>query len=244
VLLRGRDPAQVSEAESLTLDEREAAVISEVKPFTMLSAERLLANMDAISYVVARDVPGAVVECGVWRGGSTLAMIRRLQQLGQADRDVYMFDTFTGMTKPTEADTSDYVPAALQDWEATPEGATPWPEMFGADVFDVASVRRLMRGSGYPADRVHVVQGPVEETIPQHAPARIAVLRLDTDWYESTRHELVHLYPRLSEGGVLIIDDYGHWQGARKAVDEFVAGLPRPVLLHRVDYTGRVALKF
>ena len=71
-------------------------------------------------------------------------------------------------------------------------------------------------------------------------PERIALLRIDTDWYESTRHELVHLYPRLSPGGVLIIDDYGHWQGARKAVDEyFQAGL----FLNHIDYTGRLAIK-
>ena len=90
---------------------------------------------------------------------------------------------------------------------------------------------------------IHFVQGKVEDTIPRQVPARIAVLRLDTDWYESTRHEFVHLYPRLSQWGVAIIDDYGHWQGARRATDEFIATLPHPLYLQRIDYTGRLAIK-
>jgi hypothetical protein len=74
-------------------------------------------------------------------------------------------------------------------------------------------------------------------------PEQIAVLRLDTDFYESTRHELRHLYPRLVHGGVLIIDDYGHWAGARKAVDEYIAEEGIRLLLNRIDYTGRIAIK-
>src|SRR5262249_25761216 len=97
-----------------------------------------------------------------------------------------------------------------------------------------------MRSTGYPDDLVHLVKGKVEETIPGAAPAQIAVLRLDTDWYESTRHELEHLYPRLAPGGVLIIDDYGYWAGARKAVDEYFQG---SLFLSRIDGTGRIAIK-
>ena len=100
-----------------------------------------------------------------------------------------------------------------------------------------------MATTSYPADRVHLIKGDVAATIPASAPVTIAVLRLDTDFYESTRHELTHLYPRLSSGGVLIIDDYGHWQGARQAVDEFFGSLPQAPLLARIDYTGRLAIK-
>ena len=77
----------------------------------------------------------------------------------------------------------------------------------------------------------------------QHAPRKIALLRLDTDWYESTKHELVHLFPRLSTGGVLIVDDYGHWAGARRAVDEYVSEHGIVMLLTRIDYTGRIGVK-
>ncbi len=96
---------------------------------------------------------------------------------------------------------------------------------------------------GYPANRLHYVRGKVEETVPAQAPQQIALLRLDTDWYESTRHELKHLYPRLSSGGVLIVDDYGHWKGSRQATDEFIAETPEFGLLTRIDYTGRLSVK-
>jgi O-methyltransferase len=97
-----------------------------------------------------------------------------------------------------------------------------------------------MQSTGYPSDRVHYVKGLVEATVPQQAPDEIAILRLDTDWYESTKHELEHLWPRVRPGGVLIVDDYGHFEGARRAVDEFFGP---GVFLHRIDYTGRLVLK-
>jgi O-methyltransferase len=106
----------------------------------------------------------------------------------------------------------------------------------------LGEVQRALTTTGYPAERVHLVPGKVEDTIPGAAPDEIALLRLDTDWYESTHHELVHLFPRLVGGGVLIIDDYGYWQGARKAVDEYFAEHDVPLLLNRIDATGRVAV--
>jgi hypothetical protein len=86
------------------------------------------------------------------------------------------------------------------------------------------------------------VKGKVEETIPGVVPAQIALLRLDTDWYESTYHELTHLYPLLSKNGVLIIDDYGYWEGCRKATDQFLKENHLDLLLQRLDSTGRLAL--
>jgi len=104
-------------------------------------------------------------------------------------------------------------------------------------------VKRNLRLTGYDESRITYIQGKVEDTIPVRASERIALLRLDTDWYESTYHELVHLYPRLSVGGVLIIDDYGHWQGARRAVDQYIEENRLKILLNRIDYTGRIAVK-
>src|SRR5437773_5710167 len=100
-----------------------------------------------------------------------------------------------------------------------------------------------MAATGYPTAKLHFVQGMVEETIPATVPARIAILRLDTDWYQSTRHELEHLYPLVSHIGVLIVDDYGYWKGARKAVDEYFARAQTPMLLHRIDSAGRIGVK-
>jgi len=104
-------------------------------------------------------------------------------------------------------------------------------------------VRRVMRDTGYRQDKVIFIKGKVEETLPSYAPKQVAILRLDTDWYESTYHELIHLYPRLSGGGVLIIDDYGHWEGARRAVDEYIHGQNLRLLLNRIDYSGRICVK-
>ena len=94
----------------------------------------------------------------------------------------------------------------------------------------------------YPAHKIHFIKGKVEDTIPEQSPEKIALLRLDTDWYESTKHELIHLFPRLAIGGVIIIDDYGHWQGARKAVDEYLAEHQIALMLHRVDVTARIGI--
>jgi hypothetical protein len=104
-------------------------------------------------------------------------------------------------------------------------------------------VREAVLSVGYPEEKIHFVQGPVEETLPENAPEEIALLRLDTDWYASTKHTLVHLYPRVAPGGVLIVDDYAYWQGARQAVDEYVQENNVSVLLNRIDYTARIAVR-
>jgi O-methyltransferase len=104
-------------------------------------------------------------------------------------------------------------------------------------------VRANLESTQYSMNQVFFVKGMVEETLPATAPDSIALLRLDTDWYSSTRHELEHLYPRLSQNGVLILDDYGHFMGARKATDEYFKTLNMPPLLSRVDYAGRIAIK-
>lgn len=154
-------------------------------------------------------------------------------------RELVLFDTFEGMTQPTDRDISlSGDRAADLMHRATRSEDDPF-----LCYAPLEGVRRALLATGYPSDRIRFVPGRVEDTIPTHAPERIALLRLDTDWYESTRHELAHLFPRLSRGGVLIIDDYGHWQGARAAVDEFIASEGHQLLLNRIDYTGRVAVK-
>jgi len=243
-LIRGRPAPTPEPTDSYSPEEQ--AILERARPLTMTSRERLVALIDAVSYVVQRQLPGAFAECGVWRGGSVLAMILRLQQLGVSDRDIYLFDTFEGMTEPTDSDTSRFETSALSTWTANlADGEKPWKALFDSERFNEEDVRRALLSTGYPAERLHFVRGRVEDTIPQHAPDQLALLRLDTDWYESTRHELLHLWPRLQTGGVMIIDDYGHWDGCRKAVDEYFGaeGSASPILLNRIDYTGRVAIK-
>jgi hypothetical protein len=225
-----------------TISDDDRRILEQCLPYTMTSPQRLLALIDAVRYVVARDLTGAFAECGVWRGGSVLAMILTLQALGVDDRDLHLYDTFEGMTEPTEHDTSPFDPPAVESWrEAEQTSSVMYPELFEAGVFGEGQVREVLSGTGYPDGRIRLHRGDILQTVPSQAPDGVALLRLDTDWYESTRHELEHLYPRLAEGGVLIIDDYGHWEGARRATDEYFA--QRPLLLSRIDYTGRIAVK-
>lgn len=220
------------------------AIVERALPYSIAGVPRLLAVVDAVRYCIARGIEGPFAECGVWRGGAVLAMALTLQELGQQTREIYLYDTFEGMTPPTEADVSGLDRPALETWQdAARSQRRAWPELFDPGVFNEDSVRALLLNTGYPHDLLHFVRGPVEQTVPAQAPARLALLRLDTDWYESTRHELEHLFPRLAPGGVLMIDDYGHWEGARRAVDEYFASEHPPLLLSRVDYTGRVAVK-
>lgn len=212
--------------------------IAEAQPYSMTSSARLASLIDAVDYVERRGIAGAIVECGVWRGGSAIAALRTLRNLSSDNRDVYLYDTYDGMSEPTEHD------------RETTTGNTAASLLSHADKSEpvwaragLADVQRNVSAVGYPSSRIHYVVGKVEDTIPATLPSAIALLRLDTDWYESTKHELNHLYPLLAPGGVLIIDDYGHWAGARKAVDEYFATRERAILLHRIDYTGRIAIK-
>ena len=100
-----------------------------------------------------------------------------------------------------------------------------------------------MQDTGYVRENLVFVQGKVEETMPKVLPGRISLLRLDTDWYESTYHELVHLFPLLSPRGVIILDDYGHFRGAKEAVDKYFEENNVKILLNRIDYTGRIGVK-
>ncbi len=218
------------------LDPATLAIYHKVAPFTMTSPERITALCDAVRYVVNARIPGDYVECGVWRGGSSMAAALSLMAAGDETRRLHLFDTFEGMSAPSEHDlrAEDDVSAAALLGDSD-KADKIWCR---ASIEDVAA---NMASTGYPQDRIALCKGLVEETLPARAPDSIAILRLDTDWYESTRHELEHLYPRLAVGGVLIIDDYGYWAGARKAVDDYFADAP--ILLNRIDRTGRIAIK-
>ena len=215
-------------------------VVQKVTGFTMTSIERQLALIEAVRYVVRRNIPGCFVECGVWRGGSSMIIAMVLAQEGVTDRDLHLFDTFEGMSPPTDADKSlDGTSAQAQlAAEVKGEQSMIWC------CASIEDVRANMERTGYPMGRVHLIKGTVEQTIPAHSPASpIALLRLDTDWYESTKHEMEHLFPMLEQNGVLIIDDYGHWQGARKAIDEYLQAEKKHYLMHPIDYTGRILVK-
>jgi O-methyltransferase len=221
------------------------ATIKRVRRHTLSSAARVAALCDSVAYVVENNIEGDIVECGVWKGGSMMAVALTLLRLGDTDRDLYLFDTFSGMAEPGEQDApSPYDGYSPQRrWRRNKERSGIDDGGSGWAAVGEAQVREAMGSTGYPPERVHLVKGMVEDTVPVQAPERLALLRLDTDWYASTKHELEQLYPRLSDGGVLIIDDYGHYEGARRAVDEYFEMADHRVLLNRIDYTGRVAVK-
>ncbi len=219
-------------------DDEAKKIIRAVRPYTMTGTDKTFALIQAVRYVTRHAIPGDIVECGVWRGGSMQAAARALIAAGDTSRDLRLFDTYEGMPPPSQQDIRRQDNRTAEELlaEESPENSWVWA------VATLDDVRQGFAQVPYPAERVHFVQGRVEETIPAQAPERIAILRLDTDWYESTRHELEHLYPRLSPGGVLLLDDYGYWEGARQAVDEFLDETGERLLLTRTD-SGRLAVK-
>lgn len=232
----GRTADRVQEAVA-DLSDSDREIVSRVNPYTMTSLARRASLLGAVDHVVKHRLPGDIVECGVWRGGSMMLVALALMARGDTSRNLYLFDTFEGMSEPTDEDRALSGESAQEQLDRTSRDHALWA------VAGLDDVQANLWSTGYPRDKIHFVKGKVEDTIPGTIPERIALLRLDTDWYESTRHELHHLYPRLSQHGVLLIDDYGHWQGARQAVDEYFADSAEPVFLHRVDYTARLLIK-
>ena len=216
------------------------SIIEFVRPYTMTSASRLWALIRAVHYVMDEGIAGDFVECGVWRGGSVMAMAQAAAQHGSSDRAIWLYDTFRGMTEPGEHDVEFGTGVRAADLLATTEVGD------GRNVWCVASrsdVETNLRLTSYPNDKFMLVEGDVLETLPKMHPQVVALLRLDTDWYASTRESLEVLYPRLAPGGVCILDDYGHWEGARLAVDEYFDTLPSRPLLMPIDYSGRIFIK-
>ncbi|MBX2834523.1 MAG: TylF/MycF family methyltransferase [Micavibrio sp.] len=184
---------------------------------TMVPSSALHAAYQAAKYVAQNNVPGDLVECGVWKGGCVVMMAETLAYYGDTSRKVYLYDTFAGMTEPTEED-RDYIRGydAIDRFNKSKKDThTDWAYA------PFEEVERNVEASTYPSKQFVYVKGKVEETIPGTLPDAIALLRVDTDWYESTKHEMEHLYPLISKGGVFICDDYGSWAGSRKAVDEY-----------------------
>lgn len=220
--------------------EEERKNISFVRDMTMTSLERLVSLSRAVDYITKNNIAGNIVECGVWKGGSMMLVAQKLLQLSEQDRSLYLFDTFEGMSAPGEKDVS-----AVDNRNAK-ELLNEADRLKGNNIWCYSSldeVKSNLAMTSYPAEKLFYVKGKVEDTLPLPAIGKIALLRLDTDWYESTRHELETLYDSLVTGGVLIIDDYGHWSGSKKAVDEFFEKRQLKIFLSRIDYTGRLAIK-
>lgn len=215
-------------------DESFMELFEKARDYTMTGKDAMFALHNACRYIHASGIPGDFVECGAWMGGSAILAGLTFQALGEP-RCLWLYDTFEGMTAPTEADV-DVNGATASSLMETYADETGWCYA------SLEQVKKNFSDVELPTDTVRFVKGDVMESLKTDLPEQISVLRLDTDWYESTRLELELLYPRLSPGGVLIIDDYGYWSGSRKATDEYFSGIRAP-MLNRVNDQVRLCIK-
>ena len=224
----------------LSYDLNNEKIINSVLPYTMTQPSKINELIDAVRYIVEADISGSFVECGVWKGGSMMAAALTLMQDSLFNRDLFLFDTYSGMAEPSMHDVSLRSGTNAIDIFRKKErdkGGSDWCYA------SYDEVKNNMLSTGYPESKIHLVAGKVEDTIPVSAPDKISLLRLDTDWYESTLHELNFLYDRVQPGGILIIDDYDSWKGSRKAVDEFIEKRQLKLFLHRMGgKLGRIAV--
>lgn len=214
------------------MDSELGKIYLKCKDFTITPKERMYSVYKAVEYIIKSGIKGDFVECGVWKGGSAMVMAYALLKFGETKRNIYLYDTYGGMSELTKDDISISGSSATRLYKKE-EKMTLCPPL--------EEVKRNLFSTRYPKDKLIFIKGKVEDTIPKRMPKKIALLRLDTDWYESTKHELLHLFPVLTEKGVLLLDDYGYWLGSKKAVDEYFSN--KPILLNRIDYTGRTGVK-
>ena len=183
-------------------------------PYTITSIDRMRKLYESVIYLNLHNITGAYVECGVFKGGSVMNMA--MTQL-KFDKKVhiYLYDTFEGMTPEGDHDVN-YLGESASKILRNPRKKC---------ICSLEEVKKNVSLTGYPEEYLHYCKGDVAVTLKQDIPENVSLLRLDTDWFESTKIELEALYPKLVKGGVLILDDYGYWRGARKATDDYFASI-------------------
>jgi len=234
--MSGADQQHYEPGLDFTDDERE--VLSAVREYTMTSAARVVSLVRAVDYLVSERIPGDFVECGVAAGGSVMAMAIRLKMLGAADRRIWLYDTFAGMSEPTDEDRGRFgEPAAARYHKRLKDGVSTWIN------HPLEQVKAAVSTTGYPEHLIEYVKGKVEDTLPERRPHALALLRMDTDWHASTAAEMEYLWPLLAPGGIAIADDYYRWRGSRKAIDEYLSTRRIRVFWARIDEHAAIAVK-
>ncbi|AGB02447.1 TylF/MycF/NovP-related O-methyltransferase [Methanoregula formicica] len=224
----------------IDFEKKDIEIIESVLPFTLTNTDRIYPLIQSVKYIIENEIEGDIVECGVWKGGSMMTVALTLNNLNQFSRNLYLYDTFEGMPKPTESDVDYIGEPAIETFQKVKKSdtASDWVNC------SLEEVKKNLELTGYPKEKIFYIKGLVEDTIPKVISDKIAILRLDTDFYSSTKHELNMLYPKLSKGGILIIDDYGYWAGSRKAVDEYFKENSIKTYLQRLDYSARLCIKY
>lgn len=216
-------------------------LINEVhsKILTHSSKQRLYATALAIEYVKRKGLSGAFVECGIWKGGNALVAKKAADAIGDS-REFFLYDTYTGHLPPGERDVSlENGTHAVEKYQTIVESSGSWGAV------SVEEVKENFHSHGVSLKNVNFIAGDMMATLldPSLIPGRVSVLRLDTDWYEPTKLQLETFWPILEKGGVLLLDDYGHWAGSKAAVDEYFAENGIDVFLTFTDWSGRAAVK-
>jgi len=204
-----------------------AEVFDVISPFTMLSVERLEALLNGAKRVCRDNIRGNFVECGVAAGGSSALLAWAIKKYSKSPRVIYCFDTFEGMPQPGALDTHEHNPAQKTGWG---EGTCAAP---------LESLMSAASALGV-SDLIRPVKGLFQETLPEKRReiGPVALLHLDGDWYDSTCAILENLYDQTAAGAYLQVDDYGYWDGCRKAIDEFEQRRGLSFDRHKIDGTG------
>ena len=205
-----------------------------------VSRDRFLSLFQSINYIYKNNIEGDIVECGVFRGGSAMMIALSMKQFENTEKKkLWLYDTFEGMANPTKFDINILNQNAIEELSKNKKSENK------KDIWAYSSlghVKKNLSKTGINQENIIYIEGLVEQTLQAKRPEKISLLRLDTDFYESTKAELENLYPSLQEGGIIIIDDYGHWEGCKKAVDEFFFN-KKNIFFQQIDYSGIIGVK-
>ena len=207
-----------------------------------VSKERFLSLYHSINYIYKNNISGDFVECGVFKGGSAMMMAYAMKEFdlnNENNKKIWLYDTFEGMANPSEHDENIFNQKAILELKKIKK------EENKKDIWAFSSINYVDQNilkTGVAKKNIVYVKGLVENTLAEKKPNEISLLRLDTDFYESTKIELETLYPLLVKGGILIVDDYGHWKGCKKAVDEFFQN-KKDIFFQQIDYSGIIGVK-
>ena len=213
--------------------------IKNLEKYSMCPPAAHWSIIQSINYISKKKITGDFVECGVFKGGN-LILMNHIRNRLNLNNKIFAFDTFEGMSEPTTYDKDLKDVPADKTFEIYKQSGEKW--CYGS--LEEVKKNISLFDKNY-AQNFNFIKGKVEETlkINDNLPQTISLLRLDTDFYESTKIEMEILFPRLVKGGILIIDDYGHWKGSQKAVDEYLDLKNNFHFLHRVDYGTRLLIK-
>ena len=222
----------------------EINLVETASKFSMTGHDRIFCLLRAIQHVDCNNLEGDFVECGVWKGGNLILFKKMIDKLKIKNKKVYGFDTFEGMSNPTEKDED--ADGFWGGFKAEYYMRTHKKDINIDNIHaysPIEAVEKNLINSAIDKDSLILVKGKVEDTlkISSNIPKKISILRLDTDWYESTKIELEILYPRLVKNGVLIIDDYGEWSGSRAATNEYFKD--KKISMFKIDRGARLIFK-